>query len=62
MGEGIDHYDLQNAVEGEARDRRHADDQLRELVEMRVRELQEEIRELREQTMFALSTLPGVSG
>ncbi len=54
MGDGIDHYDLQNAVDGEARDRRHADDQLRDLVEMRVRELQDEIRELREQVASAL--------
>ncbi len=53
MGE-VDHYDIDNAVSGEARERRRGDDDLRDLLEMRVRELQEDIRELREQVASAL--------
>ncbi len=60
MGE-VDHYDIDNAVSDEARERRRGDSDLRELIDMRVRELQEEIRELREQVRHLDDALSMVS-
>jgi hypothetical protein len=45
----VDYYDVQRMVEDEARDRRVGDNDLRELVDLRNRELLEAIRELRQQ-------------
>ncbi len=46
MGNEVDYYDVQSMVEGEASDRRNADRELRELIDLRVRELNEEFAEV----------------
>jgi len=47
-GEAVDFYDVQRMVEDEARSRRAADDELRELVAQRESETHEAMRDLRE--------------
>jgi hypothetical protein len=46
MNDSVDYYDVQRMVEDEARDRRANDDEIRELLKVRVCELLEEIASL----------------